>query len=201
MSATPANNGMHPTRDTAAFMYLNLLGGRVMPGVRLLGLGGLTYTQDECFYGGVLMRWLCPRAVVALLTCLLGVGAYMWWAPHSPASEVRQAVTDLQGAALRGDVKFLDRMLADEFVLTTFRGEVTGKPEWLRHIREGGFDPRRETIDDVRISVSGDKATATGTFTNKLELDEAGRVKPPRFIYSYQRRQGRWLLVSMNTYL
>jgi hypothetical protein len=26
---------MHPTRDTAALMYINLVGGRVMPGVML----------------------------------------------------------------------------------------------------------------------------------------------------------------------
>ena len=29
----PPNNGMHPTRDTPAVIYLNLAGGRVMPGV------------------------------------------------------------------------------------------------------------------------------------------------------------------------
>jgi hypothetical protein len=29
----PPNNGMHPTRDTPAFKFLNLVGGRVMPGV------------------------------------------------------------------------------------------------------------------------------------------------------------------------
>src|SRR5215204_3012777 len=27
------NNGMHPTRDTTAFIYINLAGRRVMPGV------------------------------------------------------------------------------------------------------------------------------------------------------------------------
>jgi hypothetical protein len=32
----PPNNGMHPTRDTVAVIYINLVGGRVMPGVRLL---------------------------------------------------------------------------------------------------------------------------------------------------------------------
>jgi len=31
-----SNNGMHPTRDTPALIYLYLVGGRVMPGVRLL---------------------------------------------------------------------------------------------------------------------------------------------------------------------
>jgi hypothetical protein len=31
-----SNNGMHPTRDTLLVINLNLLGGRVMPGVRLL---------------------------------------------------------------------------------------------------------------------------------------------------------------------
>jgi hypothetical protein len=30
------NNGMHPTADTPALMYLHLAGRRVMPGVRLL---------------------------------------------------------------------------------------------------------------------------------------------------------------------
>jgi hypothetical protein len=30
------NNGMHPTRDTLPFIKLNLVGGRVMPGVMLL---------------------------------------------------------------------------------------------------------------------------------------------------------------------
>jgi len=33
---TPPNNGMHPTRDTPDFIYLNRAGGRVMPGVRRL---------------------------------------------------------------------------------------------------------------------------------------------------------------------
>jgi hypothetical protein len=28
------NNGMHPTRDTATLIKHNLVGGRVMPGVR-----------------------------------------------------------------------------------------------------------------------------------------------------------------------
>ena len=31
-----ANNGMHPTRDTLPLIHLNLVGGRVMPGVRWL---------------------------------------------------------------------------------------------------------------------------------------------------------------------
>ena len=33
---TRPNNGMHPTRDTTAFIYLRLAGGRVMPGVMRL---------------------------------------------------------------------------------------------------------------------------------------------------------------------
>jgi hypothetical protein len=33
---------MHPTRDTTALMYINLVGGRVMPGVRFLILYAMT---------------------------------------------------------------------------------------------------------------------------------------------------------------
>ena len=36
MAKAQHNNGMHPTRDTAAFINLHLAGGRVMPGVRPL---------------------------------------------------------------------------------------------------------------------------------------------------------------------
>ena len=147
------------------------------------------------------MRQLYKRAAVAILTCLLGVGAYMWWAPDEPERAVRQAVADLHEAALRGDVGFLDHMLADEFVLTTFRGETTGKSEWLLHIRQGGFDPRREITDDMRVSIDGGKATATGTFKDHLELDEAGRIRPLGFVYSFERRQGKWRLVSMRTHV
>jgi hypothetical protein len=32
----PPNNGMHPTADTNDFIYSNLAGRRVMPGVRRL---------------------------------------------------------------------------------------------------------------------------------------------------------------------
>ena len=31
-----SNNGLHPTADTEAFIYINQLGRRVMPGVSLL---------------------------------------------------------------------------------------------------------------------------------------------------------------------
>jgi hypothetical protein len=34
VSGTHPNNGMHPTRDTQVVIKRNLLGGRVMPGVR-----------------------------------------------------------------------------------------------------------------------------------------------------------------------
>ncbi len=37
LRAAPSNNDMHPTRDTNDFIYLRLVGGRVMPGVRRFG--------------------------------------------------------------------------------------------------------------------------------------------------------------------
>ena len=41
------NNSMHPTRDTAAVIYLNLVGGRVMPGVRRLEWAARPYELPE----------------------------------------------------------------------------------------------------------------------------------------------------------
>jgi hypothetical protein len=43
--ALASNNGMHPTRDTTACMYINLEGGRVMPGVGQLSAESDTPTE------------------------------------------------------------------------------------------------------------------------------------------------------------
>ena len=40
------NNGMHPTADTTDFIFGNLLGRRVMPGVRFL-LNGKTQESES----------------------------------------------------------------------------------------------------------------------------------------------------------
>jgi hypothetical protein len=58
------NNGMHPTRDTTAFIYIQLVGGRVMPGVRcsLLARLGVEIValifpgKTECSICGVVLN-------------------------------------------------------------------------------------------------------------------------------------------------
>jgi hypothetical protein len=48
----PHNNGMHPTRDTTAFMFSGGSGGRVMPGVRPL----VTEERSKRFCGPSLTK-------------------------------------------------------------------------------------------------------------------------------------------------
>ena len=48
MSHERPNNGMHPTPDTPDVMNINLVGGRVMPGVRLLGVAGGGRVRKRC---------------------------------------------------------------------------------------------------------------------------------------------------------
>jgi hypothetical protein len=62
---------MHPTRDTPAVIDLNLVGGRVMPGVRLLVRIGIT-ADGMRGRGG--WRSLLPEASVAVMYGLTAAG-------------------------------------------------------------------------------------------------------------------------------
>ena len=47
--SAPANNGMHPTRDTTAVINLNGAGGRVMLGVRFLLSAGIGIWEEQSY--------------------------------------------------------------------------------------------------------------------------------------------------------
>jgi ketosteroid isomerase-like protein len=109
-------------------------------------------------------------------------------------------VARLHRALARRDLKTLDRLLAEDFILTSPAGETEDKSDWLRAVGDiDRVDQDELVVKDVRIQVAGDKATATGVFPNNLELDEAGRVRAVSFTYSFERRRGNWQLVGVRT--
>ena len=114
-----------------------------------------------------------------------------------PGDQVKAQVLDVyrrvNEATLRNDIDELDRLIADDFVSTGPRGEVTGDKRSILSLMKAGRMKTRYQKDRVlRVKVEGTRAVITGTAISGLELD--GRVVDLRYKFSdvYEWRNGQW---------
>lgn len=120
--------------------------------------------------------------------------------PPTSDSAVLSTLTDLEHewtvANINADKKKLSRILADDYVGTTFDGKTQGKADYLRTITRDTSIQKWE-FDDLKVSLKGDRASLTGLF--KLEVkDQEGEVRPVafRFTDKFVWRDNRWQAVS-----
>jgi ketosteroid isomerase-like protein len=99
-------------------------------------------------------------------------------------------------ALVRGDAGALERIYADEFVYTTFDGEVRDKAQQIAFTRSGDLKLESGRSDDVRVRVYGDTAVMTGRFTAKGQFRGEKIEVHERYTAVWVRSRGRWRLVA-----
>ena len=72
--------------------------------------------------------------------------------------EVRRLENERQEAILRNDVKALDRLMADDYVVTTLNGRVANKSDELALYRSGSRKTQSWDADDIKVRVYGNLA-------------------------------------------
>jgi uncharacterized protein (TIGR02246 family) len=113
--------------------------------------------------------------------------------------EVRQLENERQEAILRNDVRALDRLMADDYVVTTVGGRVANKSDELALYRSGSRRTQSWDADDIRVRIYGNVAVVTGQAVVKDTLRGEGRDFQFRFTHVWVRRQGRWQIVARHT--
>jgi len=148
------------------------------------------------------MRSYAIRLSAALVSFLVGIAsanllpALSLGAPsHGESeSEVLEVEREYIRAHLERDVAALDRVLADDF--TSFRGRVR-KEHRLAFLANPLFSVTSLSTDGVRVRVRGDVAWVRGTARMAGSLGGHEFDTPPyRFSRRYERRAGRWQIVS-----
>ena len=120
--------------------------------------------------------------------------------PPSSESEVLSTLTDLEHewtvANINADKKKLNRILADDYVGTTFDGNTQGKADYLRTIERDTAIQKWE-FDDLKVSLLGDRATLTGVLRLEVQ-NQQGQTGPVafRFTDKFVWRDNRWQAVS-----
>jgi ketosteroid isomerase-like protein len=101
-------------------------------------------------------------------------------------------------AERQGDIAFLARILADDFVGIGPRGFMLTKEQWLARYQSGGLRNASFIWDEVQMRVYGDAAVATGRQTQQGDFqghDIAGQF---RVTQVFVKQQGRWLLAALH---
>lgn len=109
-------------------------------------------------------------------------------------SEIMEIEREYIRAHLERDVAALDNVLADDF--TSFRGRVR-KEHRLALLANPLFSVTSLSTEGVRVRVRGDAAWVRGTARMAGSLRGHEFDTPPyRFSRRYERRGGRWQIVS-----
>jgi len=132
----------------------------------------------------------------SLVLVLIVAGA----AQAAPAGTAEQAVTAAEHQWLKSqqtnNVELLAPLLADKVVETTDEGKVrVGKDAVLAAAKADKWSSAEYT--DLKVTVFGDTAIATGTFTGK-GTDAAGKPIDARvrFTDTWVMANGKWLCVA-----
>jgi ketosteroid isomerase-like protein len=143
------------------------------------------------------------RLPVALVTFFVGIaaanlGAPLWTGASVAHTAEERAVLTVERQYIRAhlerDVDALDRVLADDF--TSFGGRVR-KEQRLALLANPWFTVASLETDDVSVGVSGDEAWVAGRA--RLSGRYGGRdftTPPYRYTRRYEKRGGRWQIVS-----
>ena len=99
-------------------------------------------------------------------------------------------------AYINGNVEPLEKLLADDLVVTMTDMAVLNKTQSIALLRSGHFKfPRYET-SDIRIRVYTDAAVVTGRLQRTRSINGNNIDDDWRFTKVYVRRSGKWQVVA-----
>jgi ketosteroid isomerase-like protein len=99
---------------------------------------------------------------------------------------------DFVASVQKGNVKRLDEIFADDFMVSTPDGSLLGKAEYLKLVAQP-VTSSGLVAEDVRIRLLGDFAILHARF-NSHWAD--GKPRRGRYTDNYARRDGTWVAVS-----
>lgn len=152
------------------------------------------------------MKYYAVRLVVALSTFIIGLTSASLLGPFnyeaapngSAEQEVLQVERQYVRANLQRDTAALDDILAYEFTITAYGHRISTKEQRLALLRNPDFIFESLKTDDLQVKVSGDSATVTGAAVLVARNHGEEFTTPVyRFTRAYEKRDGRWQIVSV----
>jgi len=100
------------------------------------------------------------------------------------------------GAHVHGDVPALDKLCADDLVVTVPEMPVMAKADILGFWRSGRAKVTRYDTSDTRVQIYNDTAVVSGRLQRTRDFNGQVVDDDWRFTKTYVRREKRWLVVA-----
>ena len=133
---------------------------------------------------------------------LIAVFASLPTAGQTTKPKTEQKLLQLQrewlDAYQKHDAAALERIEAEDFILTESDGKLTTKAEDVESIKNANPPQPDDTFDaeDVKVRVYGDTAVLMGRVILKYRNKGQLVVEQYRYTDTYLKRRGRWLVVA-----
>lgn len=99
-------------------------------------------------------------------------------------------------ALVKVDLKFLDRITADDYILTGIDGSTYSKSQALADLKSGDDVISAAATDDFKINVIGDMAIVNSRWSAK-EINKGKDISgQSRFTETWVKRAGHWQVVA-----
>lgn len=112
--------------------------------------------------------------------------------------EVRQVLDEWLDALRRGDLTALERIIAEDYMITLSDGRVINREEDLAPVR-AGMKFESATAQNVRVRIFKETAIVTGEGIFKVRIKDKDFDVRERFTDIYVKRRGRWQPVASHS--
>jgi len=149
------------------------------------------------------------QAISPFLTAMLACTVWSQPAPSDPAAEVLALEPKIEDAVVRGDVAFVDSVLAGDFSFVHGDGWTRGgqplavddKKGFLKRVADKEY--LVHDLDSVKVEMHGDVAITYGRYVSLYVPKSAGanpgRLNSIWFERVYAKRDGKWQFLSHRT--
>jgi len=138
--------------------------------------------------------WPVVGAALLLAMALLA-GAARSGAAETVAEEIGRAETRF-AAALGGDWRDLEYLLADDFVYNTAEGTTLGKGALIGYLRSASVQVLRVELEQRRVREYGRVAVSSGVARVVAQSGAVQRAIDSRFLHVWSREGDAWKLVA-----
>ncbi|MBD0369764.1 MAG: nuclear transport factor 2 family protein [Pyrinomonadaceae bacterium] len=150
------------------------------------------------------MQRIIINLVVSLATFIIGVTAATPWTAFRTASDSQDKTEILKveqqylDAHRMRDTARLDQILSDDFTFTHYWGGVMDKTRRLALLENPDVTFDSIATSNVEVTVNGDTARLTGEAVVRGSYrGEPFTTTPYKYMRNYERRDGRWQIVSV----
>jgi ketosteroid isomerase-like protein len=112
--------------------------------------------------------------------------------------EVMRLADTWATAELRGDVAFLERTLADDYIGVGPLGFLLSKQEWLARHQSGDMKYTAHTLDEAKVRTYNEAAIVIGRLTQEATYRGNPMNAQMRTTLVFVRQDGQWQLAGLH---